>query len=92
MSIVYVGTDFKCHAANDGTMTAVEDGFFDGKCPELIEGYCYDNSKGYPQIYPWKPLAELEKAQREYERQLLAQYAAELDDMRDALSILGVSE
>ena len=36
---VYIDDDFKCHAADDGKMTAVESDFFDGKCAAFIEGY-----------------------------------------------------
>jgi hypothetical protein len=81
---IYVDSLNHCHRIDDGTMTAVETGFFIGKCDAWVEGYCYDTSKGYTQIYPWKPDTELDNAQREYERQLLAEYTV-------ALSIVGVS-
>lgn len=81
MRTIYLDSDFKCHITNDGTMTAVETSFFDGKCDTFVEGYCYDTSKGYVQIYPWKPFAELDNAQREYEREKLA-------DAENALAIL----
>lgn len=84
MRTIYIDSEFKCHIVDDGTMTAVETDSFDGKCDAYIEGYCYDTSKGYVQIYPWKPYAELDNAQREYERQLLAEYA-------EALNVVGVS-
>jgi hypothetical protein len=42
-------------------------------------------------IAPWKPYSELDAAQREYERQFLADQAAELEDMRAALSVMGVT-
>ena len=71
MKTIYVDSEFKCHVSNDGTMTAVQDMFFDDKCDAFIEGYCYDTSKGYAQIYPWKDYAELDAAQREYEREQL---------------------
>ena len=66
MRPIYVDSEYKCHVANDGTMTAVEDPFFNDKCDTLIEGYCYDTSKGYVQIYPWKDSTELDAAQRAY--------------------------
>ena len=81
MRTIYIDSEFKCHVADDGTMTAVETDFFDGKCDAFVEGYCYDTGKGYPQIYPWKPLEELEAAQREYERE-------QMQDMENALAIL----
>jgi hypothetical protein len=71
--MVYVDNENKCHTTNqDGTFRVVEDSIFEGKCQAFIEGYCYDDSKGYVQIYPWKPYDELDAAQREYERQKLA--------------------
>ena len=80
---IYVDAEHHCHPIDDGTMTAVETNFFDGMCDAFVKGYCYDTSKGYVQIYPWKPYSELDNAQREYERQLLAEYA-------EALKMLGV--
>lgn len=82
--IVYIDKDSKCHTVNDGTMTAVETDAFDGKCDAYVEGYCYDTSNGYVQVYPWKPFFELDVAQREYERQLIV-------DMQNALNKLGVT-
>lgn len=78
MRTIYIDSEYKCHVSNDGTMTAVETDFFDGKCDTYIDGYCYDTSKGYTAVYPWKDYAELDSAQREYERQLLAEYEAAL--------------
>lgn len=83
MKTIYIDSEFKCHILDDGTMTAVETDFFDGKCDSFVDGYCYDDSNGYVTIYPWKPFAELDAAQREYEKQLLAEYA-------EALKTLGV--
>lgn len=83
MRTIYIDSEFKCHVSNDGTMTAVETEAFDGKCDAYIEGYCYDTSKGYLAVYPWKPYAELENAQREYEKHLLATYG-------EALTTVGV--
>jgi hypothetical protein len=39
MKTIYIDPEFKCHVANDGTMTAVETNFFDGKCDAFVEGY-----------------------------------------------------
>ena len=80
----YIDSDFKCHIVNDGTMTAVETDAFDGKCDAYIEGYrfvpdgeSWTRSDGVvfqgEMIAPWKDYAELDNAQREYERQLLAE-------------------
>lgn len=87
---IYIDNDYKCHVTSDSTMTAVETDAFDGMCPEYIEGYRYvpagqtwTRSDGVvftgEMISPWRDWAELDAAQREYERQQLA-------DMRAALS------
>ena len=92
---IFIDSDYKCHVTDDGTMTEAESTFFDGKCKEFIEGYRYipqgenwTRSDGVvfrgEMISPWKPYAELDAAQREYERQLLA-------DMQAALNTLGVT-
>ena len=78
---IYVDSLYHCHRTNDGTMTVVETDFFIGKCDVFVEGYCYDTSKGYVQIYPWKPDTELEAIQRAYEQERLA-------DAENALAIL----
>ena len=78
MRTIYIDSEYKCHITDDGTMTAVETDAFDGKCDTYIEGYCYDTSKGYIAVYPWKAYDELDSAQREYERQLIAEYEATL--------------
>ena len=94
MRIVYIDSDYKCHVTNDGTMTAVETTFFDGKCDTFIEGYrfvpsgeSWTRSDGVvffgEMISPWKPYSELDTAQREHERQLLADYT-------EALKVVGV--
>lgn len=95
MSKVYIDSEFKCHASNDGTMAEIETEVFDGKCKAFIEGYrfvpegeTWTRSDGViftgEMISPWKDYAELDAAQREYERQ-------EREDMRNALNELGVT-
>ena len=86
--VVYVDKNKHCHPNDDGTMTPVEIDFFNNKCDAFIEGYAYDDSKGYAQIYPWKPYSELEAAQRTYEKQLLAEYEEVLVEIE---VVLGVS-
>lgn len=79
---IYIDDDYKCHVSNDGTMTAVETDYFDGKCDTYIEGYrfvpegnSWTREDGVAfhgeMIAPWQNYAELDNAQREYERQLL---------------------
>lgn len=92
---IYIDTDYKCHVTDDGSMTAVETEFFNGKCEEFIEGYrfvpsgeSWTRSDGEvfagEMIAPWKDYAELDAAQREYERE-------QMEDMREALRVLGVN-
>ena len=94
MMKIYLDSEFKCHAFNDGTMTAVETDYFDGMCDAYVEGYrfvpsgeSWTRSDGVvfqgEMISPWVDYAELDNAQREYERKLLAEYA-------EALGVVGV--
>lgn len=79
---IYVDNEKHCYTTNpDGTFQEIETDAFPGKCDTFIRGHCYDNSNGYIQVYPWKPYGMLDAAQREYERQKLA-------DAENALAIL----
>ena len=78
---IYIDSEFKCHVNSDGTFREVETDFFDGKCSEFVEGFCYDDSKGYVTIYPWKDYNELVEAQREYELEKLAEYESLIDKL-----------
>ncbi len=81
MRTIYIDSDNKCHVTNDGTMTAVETDFFDGKCDAFVEGFCCKVGEGGTAIYPWKDSEELEEVQRTYEHD-------RLDDAENALAIL----
>lgn len=95
MRKVYLDKEFKCHTVKADGLAEVETAAFDGKCPEYIEG-CRFVPQGETwvredgaeftgeMIAPWKPYAELDAAQREYEKKLLAEYAA-------ALQVMGVT-
>lgn len=94
MKTIYLDSEFKCHVTDDGEMTAVETDFFDGRCTAFIEGYriipageSWTRADGVvfhgEMVAPWKDYNELDAAQREYERQLLAEYA-------EALKTVGV--
>jgi hypothetical protein len=89
MRTIYIDSDFKCHISNDGTMTAVETDFFDGKCDAFVEGYrfvpageTWARSDGEvftgKMIAPWKDYHVLDGTQRAYELGLLAEYAEAL--------------
>ena len=87
MRTIYVDSENKCHAVNDGTMTAVEEAFFDGKCDTFIEGFLYEVRENSTAIYAWKPYHELAAAQQEYERQLLTDYESALSEIETALGV-----
>lgn len=98
MKTIYIDTDFKCHITNDGTMTAVETDFFGGKCDTFIEGYRFVPSGSEwtrydgvvfagEMVAPWKKYSELDAAQREYERQLIAEYESALTEIESALGV-----
>lgn len=77
--MIYIDKEFKCHVADDGTMTAVETDAFDGKCDAYIEGHRFvpdgaiwtreDGTVFEGEMKsPWKDSAALEAAQTQYER------------------------
>ena len=85
MRKIYIDSEFKCHVSDDGTMTAIETDFFDGKCDAFIEGYRYvpkgeswerEDGEVFDKdmITPAVDYAELDAAQREHERLLLTEY------------------
>lgn len=86
----FADSDFHCHTTNpNGLFTEIDDPFFDGKCKTFIEGIRYvPEGKNWTRedgrtfcgkmITSWKPYSELDDAQREYERQLIAEYEATL--------------
>lgn len=92
MRTIYIDSEFKCHVTDDGTMKAVETEIFDGKCDTFIEGYrfvpagdSWTRADGVvfhgEMITPWKNYSELEAAQRDYERKLLAEYEALINEL-----------
>lgn len=95
----YIDSDFKCHTTNtDGTFQEMEHPFFDGKCQVFVEGYrfvpsgeSWTRSDGavfnVGMITPWKDYSELDAAQREYERQMLADYESALAEIEVALGV-----
>ena len=98
MKKIYLDSDFKCHISGDDTMISVETNLFDGKCDTYIEGYRFvPSGKTWVRedgvefsgemVAPWKPWQVLEEAQREYERQLVAEYEAALQEIEEALGV-----
>lgn len=79
MRTIYLDSEFKCHTVNDGTITAVEATFFDGKCDAFIEGYRFVPAGAVwiredgvtfagEMVSPWKPYDLLTAAQAQYEK------------------------
>jgi hypothetical protein len=93
---IYIDSEFKCHTTNgNGTFREVETDFFNGKCVTFIEGYRFvpvgeSWTRGDGVVFhgkmvaPWKPYAELQKIQTEFDLQ-------ELREMFDLL-LSGVTE
>lgn len=80
MRTIYIDSDFRCHLVDDGTMTAVETDFFDGKCDTYIAGYRFvpsgstwerDDGEVFigEMAAPADDWEALDDAQREYERE-----------------------
>lgn len=86
MRTIYLDEDYKCHTQDDGTMLPVETEAFDGKCDAYIEGmrlvpvgqsWTREDGEAFDggMIAPWKPYAQLERAQAEYEHEMLMKIA-----------------
>lgn len=95
---VYIDSDYKCHVTPIAGARSIDDTFFDNKCSGLIESYRYvpagetwTREDGVEfsgeMIAPWKPWSELDAAQREYERQQIAQYESALTEIEAALGV-----
>ncbi len=102
---IYIDADFKCYIALKEGRTALETDFFEGKCAAYIEGYRFvPAGKTWTaadgtvfrgeMITPWKPWAELDAAQRAYEREQYdtltaqnAEYESALSEIETALGV-----
>ena len=91
MKTIYIDSSFNCHTSTAEGLTQIETDAFDGKCDAYIEGYrfipagqTWTRADGVvftgEMIAPWKPWAELDAAQREYERE---QYTALLSKLSE---------
>ena len=97
--MIYLDAEFKCHCQNPHDIfREVETDVFDGKCSAYIEGFRFvpagenwTRSDGVvftgEMIAPWKDFAELDTAQREYERQQLSEYEKALSEIEAALGV-----
>lgn len=95
MKTIYIDSEFKCHVSPSSGYTSVETDAFDGKCDAYIEGYrfipagqTWTRADGVvftgEMIAPWKPWAELDAAQREYEREQYQTVAAQIKELDEA--------
>lgn len=92
---IYIDSDYKCHVSAAEGRRAVETDAFNGKCPEWIESYRFvpdgetwtredgEEFRG-EMVTPWKDLGNAYAAQAAY-------VTAEVEDMRAALDLLGVT-
>ena len=90
---IFIDSEFRCHTTKpEGTYRELDVPFFDGKCDGFVEGYRFvPNGESWTRsdgtvfhgkmIAPWKDYPELDSAQREYEKQLLAEYEALIDEL-----------
>lgn len=94
---IYIDDEFKCHTQAEDDRTAVETDFFDGMCAAYIEGYRFvpvgktwtaEDGTAFrgEMISPWKPWAELDTAQRAYERERAAALEAQNDELVEAMA------
>ena len=97
--MIYINTDFKCHTVAGDGMTAVETTAFDGKCAAYIEGYRFvpagktwtaadGTVYSGEMITPWKSWAELDAAQRAYEREQVQSLTAQNAELLDAMAAM----
>ena len=94
--MIYLDRVFRCYTEPGNDRTGIETDIFNGKCKTFIEGYRYvphgqiwTREDGVvftgEMIAPWKDYSALAAAQAGYE-----EAAAELQDMQEALNLLGV--
>lgn len=95
---IYIDTAYRCHAADDGRLRAVECGFFDGKCDAFIEGYRYipegeswtrEDGRVFAgeMIVPAESYRTLDAAQRNYERKWTQELSDLLSGQMNALDV-----
>lgn len=98
MKTIYLDNVFRCHIVNDGTFSPVETDFFDNKCDAFIEGYRYvpfgeswtrEDGEVFDgeMIAPFVDYHSLVELQRDYERELLAEYESALAEIEKALGV-----
>ena len=97
--MIYIDNEYKCHTSPGNGLVEVETAFFDGKCVAYIEGYRYvpagqtwtrEDGTVFTgeMVSPWKPWAELDAAQRAYERERAAALEAQNDELVEAMAAM----
>ena len=97
--MVYIDKEYKCHTSPGNGLVEVETAFFDGKCVAYIEGYRYvpagqiwtrEDGTVFTgeMVSPWKPWAELDAAQRAYERERAAALEAQNAELVEAMAAM----
>ena len=97
--MIYIDNEYKCHTSPGNGLVEVETAFFDDKCVAYIEGYRYvPAGKTWTRedgtvftgemVSPWKPWAELDAAQRVYERERAATLEAQNDELVEAMAAM----
>ena len=96
---IYLDEGFHCHVAPGEGLTVAETDFFEGKAPEVVAGYRYipagkrwvrEDGRVFSgeMAAPWKPWAELDAAQRAYERERAAALEAQNDELVEAMAAM----
>ena len=100
MRALYIDYDFKVHTTDAEGRTAIETDAFDGMPDQVTECYRFvPDGSSYTKpggvtvhgvfIQPFVTENDLDASQREYERQLLAEYEAALSEIEAALGVSG---
>ena len=92
MKTIYIDSDFKCHITSDGTMRQVQADWFDNKCDAFLEGYrfvpageSWTREDGVEfrgeMIAPWKDFETLDRVQRSFEQEKIAEYELLINEL-----------
>lgn len=96
--MLYIDKEFRCHVSNpNGEFREIDKDIFRGKCTEYIEGRRYippgeswtrDDGQVFQgeMISPWKDSKELDDAQSEYEREMLAEYEELINELYEEVT------
>ena len=98
--MIYIDSDYKCHASLGDGMTAVETDFFNDKCKKFIEGYRFvpagctwvrEDGVEFTgeMVAPWRDYSILAELQAVYDeqQQTINEYEAALSEIEQALGV-----